>query len=257
MENFGSYFIEPLGKIGQGGFGYVEKIKLYNSTMSPCGTFARKVFSPSSSVLAQVSKDDLKRRFIREAMYQSKCTHKNVNYICLLNKHADNPYFVMDLAVCDLASDITNCALTDLQKIEVVKMISQGILRIHNKGFLHRDLKPQNILRMPSGAYAISDFGLVKNTDSAANTTALTAIGQAMGTPRYMAPEILYNAEYSIKTDIFSLGKVAEDLNIQDDDFRQLIAGCSSMDEKQRYDSIDAFIQDVASLQVQRGVRHA
>lgn len=248
MERFRSYLINPIEVVGRGGFGYVERIELYNEQNRFCGLYARKILNPNKDILRSVSIEDLKRRFIREVIYQSKCVHENVMYVYLFNKHIDAPFFVMDLAESDLQKDIENNLLDEEEKIKIINMIIRGVKKIHDKGYLHRDMKPQNILKSPSGHYQISDFGLVKNTDSTRDTAVLTAIGQMMGTRRYMAPEILYDAEYSVKTDIYALGKIIDDLNVKNENIRNICEKCTAMEKENRYENIGELILDFESF---------
>ncbi|MBT3145056.1 protein kinase domain-containing protein [Neptunomonas phycophila] len=248
MEKFRSYQIKPIGKLGDGAFGYVEKIKLYNSSGQFCGFYSRKILRPSQNIIESISLEEIKRRFTREVIYQSHCSHTNVTPIYLFNKYADKPYFVMELAESSLDTEIENKSLDDTAKINIFIMMLRGVKKVHDIGYLHRDIKPQNVLKFSTGMYKISDFGLVKNTDNGSNTTALTAIGQAMGTQRYMAPEILYNAEYSKQTDIFALGKVMEDLHVENKECQSIIQKCSSMDKRLRYEEIDEILSELISI---------
>lgn len=245
MEVFRSYQIKPIGKLGEGAFGYVEKIELYNSDGNFCGLFSRKILRPKQNIIDNISLEEIKRRFTREVIYQSHCNDKNVTSIYLFNKYAENPYFVMELAESSLDTEIQNKSLNDEAKINIFMMMLKGVKVVHDKGYLHRDIKPQNILKFTKGIYKISDFGLVKNTDNGSNTTALTAIGQAMGTQKYMAPEILYNAEYSKQTDIFALGKVMEDLGVENKKCQLIIQKCCSMDKKQRHEEIGEILSEL------------
>lgn len=249
MENFRTYKINPIKRLGNGAFGYVEKIELYGAKDYFCGHFARKVLSPSADILASVTEDELKRRFIREALYQSRCVHENVIYVYLLNSAAKNPYFVMELGEVDLLSQIQEKILTENEKISISRMLLRGVKKIHDKEYLHRDIKPHNIIRFSNGVYKISDFGLVKSNDASRDTTALTAIGQRMGTHRYMAPEVLYDAEYSKQTDIFALGRVMEDLAIQNGDYCSIIKRCLCAEKNERYSTIDDVIAEFDSVE--------
>lgn len=248
MEEFHSYKITPVEKLGEGAFGYVEKIKLYNSRDHFCGLYSRKILQPSQRIIESISFEEIKRRFTREVIYQSLCSHDNVTSIYLFNKHAENPYFIMELAEYSLDTEIKNNSLRDQEKIDIFIMMLQGVKRVHDKGYLHRDIKPQNILKFSTGIYKISDFGLVKNTDNASNTTALTAIGQAMGTQKYMAPEIFYNTEYSKQTDIFALGKVMEDLHVEDKECQLIIKKCYSMPKNERYKAVDEILLELTNI---------
>lgn len=249
MEKFHSYRINPVERLGEGAFGYVEKIELYNHFDEICGLYARKVLDPKENILSGMPHDEVKRRFIREVLYQSECVHDNVISICLFNKYVENPYFIMDLGICDLQSEIKSGGLTEEEKINILKMILYGMKKIHDKNYLHRDIKPSNIVRFANGNYKISDFGLVKNVDNNSDTTALTAIGVQMGTRKYMAPEILYDSEYSKQTDIYAVGVVFDELSISNANYKKIILKCKSIDKENRYNCISEIIEDVENIE--------
>ena len=244
-EQHGNYFIKRIQLIGRGAFGFVEHVKVYNLNKGECGDYARKVLAPEKpQLLAQI--EQFRRRFKREVVYQSHCVHSNIVPIYLCDLFVENPWFIMDKAECDLEHEITNNLLTTDQKISIVKMVLDGVAYIHAKGYLHRDIKPFNVLRFSDGTYKVSDFGLVKDTNPEGDTTKLTEIGTRMGSTRYMAPEILYNAEYSVKTDVYAVGRLIEDLNLDDKKIKPIIAKCTRMDKDDRYQTIDDVAFDFA-----------
>jgi serine/threonine-protein kinase PpkA len=73
---------------------------------------------------------------------------------------------------------------------------------IHEKGILHRDLKPQNIMFRNDGTLAIVDFGIAKHIDA----IDMTGVGEILGTPRYMSPEQVQGKALDLRTDIYSAG---------------------------------------------------
>ena len=208
----GNYKYRIIERIGEGGFGFVEKIELFNIADHRCGEYARK----SLNDLQPELRDEFRRRFAREVSYQASCVHNNVANIYLCDLKSDQPWFIMDIAAGDLQKDIDKATLAFSQKIDVLLMVADGLIYLHSLGYLHRDIKPSNILRFKDGIYKVSDFGLVKNLDKSSESEVITKIATAMGTAKYMAPEIAIAGEYSKRTDIFALGVLLEDLEMLD-----------------------------------------
>lgn len=219
MEEFGNYFIEPVKEIGSGTFGYVEEVNVYNKSRTHKTIFARKYFRPSYKP-SESELNELQERFKREVAYQAKCLHNNIVPIYMCNLNSATPWFVMEIAESNLDEILckNDCVegerkLSERYKLDVLHMVLNGVAYLHQKGFLHRDIKPLNILKYPGGTYKISDFGLVKNLNSQSNP--ITKIGQQMGTNKYMAPEI-ENSIYSPQSDIYALGILMEELELSE-----------------------------------------
>lgn len=186
------------GELGRGGFGVVFKA-LRKANGKPV---AIKVLLPRVAV--QPSEIE---RFLREMAVTAQLRHPNI--VTLLDQgHSEGiPWFVMDY--CDGGS------LWDLiQKhggkvpLEVAKPIMldalKGLAHAHEAGFVHRDLKPQNIL-LDQGTARISDFGLAKNFQQA-GFSGMSLTGNYAGTPLFMPREQLINFKYvKPTTDVWSL----------------------------------------------------
>ncbi|MFA4739989.1 serine/threonine-protein kinase [Vibrio vulnificus] len=244
MEPVGNYKFDVIDNIGSGGFGYVEKIELFNMTETHSGLYARKVLDP------KVDLKEYKKRFHREILSQCTCQHKHVVSIYLFNLDVEKPYFIMELADCDLQYQINNNLLDEAQKISIMFDIAKGLQHIHSHGFLHRDIKPNNILFFSSDeTYKISDFGLIRKTTPSDDTEPLTSIGTVLGTNAYMAPELLYvGNDYTEKSDVFAFGKVCQAMNIQDLRIHRIIDKCCKMDPTDRYDSINVVLEALEEL---------
>lgn len=253
MEEFGNYWIEPGDTIGNGGFGTVEKVTVHNKSKTNSKEFARKRFSPRAQSLQELDEylDEYKERFKREVTYQAQCFDSNIVHICMYSL-GEQPWFIMELAEESLADTLdkdsysdSSQRLCDSEKLNILKMALSGLNYLHKKGFLHRDIKPENILKYPNGQYKLSDFGLIKNLNSA--STALTQIGQRMGTSQYMSPEILSSGYYSIQSDIFAIGVVMEKLQLSSK-YEKIMQKCTARKPKDRYISVQEIINDINHL---------
>jgi serine/threonine protein kinase len=91
--------------------------------------------------------------------------------------------------------------------------VSRGLAAAHAAGVIHRDLKPDNIIRSIQGEVKILDFGIAHlDAPGAGSSRRLTAVGQAIGTPGYMSPEQLDGAEIDPRSDVFALGVLLYEL---------------------------------------------
>ena len=240
MNLVANYKYNIINRIGNGGFGYVEKIELFNMTETHSGFYARKVLDQT------VDLKMYRERFKREVLSQAQCRHIHVVHIYICDLHGDVPHFIMELAECDLQSVIDSGTLTEDEKVDIIRMVCLGVQHIHSLGFLHRDIKPFNILKYADGIYKISDFGLVRKTIPSGESEVLTSFDIRLGTDNYVAPELMYiGSDYSETTDIFAMGKVFEQLGVQDLELRRVITKCTKMDPENRYSSVSELLDDI------------
>jgi serine/threonine protein kinase len=90
------------------------------------------------------------------------------------------------------------------ETVDLAAQLGRGLDALHARGVLHRDVKPSNVLLDGEGTAALADFGLARSTDS----TRLTAEGQLLGTPHYLAPELIEGREATRQSDVYALGCV-------------------------------------------------
>lgn len=114
---------------------------------------------------------------------------------------AGDDYLVMPLYARTLAEVVP---LEVPETIRLAAQLASGLDALHRAGIVHRDVKPTNVLLDDAGDAALADFGLARGDDS----TQLTRDGQLVGTPHYLAPELIQGDEASPASDIYSLGCV-------------------------------------------------
>ncbi len=194
-ERIGKYQI--LERIGRGGMGMI--FKAHDPMLDR--TVALKVISSEIEVT-----DELRARFFREAQACARLSHPNIVTIHDMGEDAGRLYIVMEfLDGEELRHFITSRKMLPLEdKLSVMLQVCDGLHYAHQKGIVHRDIKPGNILLLRTGQVKILDFGIaqIANADRG-----LTRTGLIMGTLRYIAPEqVRGRADY--RSDIFSVGAV-------------------------------------------------
>jgi serine/threonine protein kinase len=149
-------------------------------------------------------------RFTREARALAKINHPGIVGIHDFGKAGPFHYLVMEYVDgVDLRRMLEARRIESGQALGLVMQICEALQFAHDRGVVHRDIKPGNILVDRSGRVKIADFGLAKLLDGHAPEVALTASHHVMGTPNYMAPEQMTSPlAVDHRADIYSLGVV-------------------------------------------------
>jgi len=185
-----------LAKLGQGGMGEVFVAEDTNLDRK----VALKFLPPHYSASA-----DFKARFEHEAKAAASLNHPNIITIHHFGEHEGRLFIAMELVEGQtLAALINSDALTVEKAIDVALQMSEALSAAHEKGIVHRDVKPANILIDSSGRMKILDFGLAKS----ARATLDTQSGTTMGTVQYESPEQSRGDKVDVRSDLFSLGVV-------------------------------------------------
>jgi hypothetical protein len=152
------------------------------------------------------------RRFVRESRVVASFNHPNIVTVHEYFEDDGVPYIAMEyLARGSLRARMAE--LTPAQIAGVLEALLAGLAHAEAHQVVHRDLKPENLMLSAQGRVKIADFGLAKavNDDAEAGSM-LTAIGMAVGTPIYMAPERAMCREIGPWTDLYSVGCIAYEM---------------------------------------------
>ncbi|MFH1755660.1 MAG: serine/threonine-protein kinase, partial [Candidatus Latescibacterota bacterium] len=185
-----------LEKLGEGGMGVVykaEDLKLHR--------FVALKFLPP-----HMSDDEATQRFANEAHAVSELDHPNICAIYEIDQTPEGQMFIV--MPCYGGESIQSMTkkgpLGVEQAIDIASQVAKGLAKAHEKGIIHRDIKPGNILITLDGFAKIVDFGLAK----LATQTRITKTGTTVGTVMYMSPEQARGEEVDERSDIWSLGVV-------------------------------------------------
>lgn len=202
--------------IGQGGMGTVFKAR----DLELDQLFAVKVLRKE---LVE-DKESLKR-FELEARTVIELDHPNIVSVYRQDKNPDGiPFLVMDLVEGYSLSQIASPQMSKEQAIEVCMQICNALEYAHEKGVIHRDLKPCNVLVTRNGGSEIVklvDFGIARVESSLHRETMnLTQTGDIIGSPHYMSPEQCLGFGLDQRSDVYSIGCILYELLIGSPPFR-------------------------------------
>jgi eukaryotic-like serine/threonine-protein kinase len=147
-----------------------------------------------------------RERFSREARSAARLHHPNIVGVYDTGVDGGRPYLVMELvrgrSLADLLKD--EGPLEADQAVAITLGVLEGLEAAHRAGMVHRDVKPANVLLPDDGGVKLSDFGIAKALDETA--TGLTTAGSLVGTPTYLAPELVGGSPPSPASDVYSVG---------------------------------------------------
>jgi tetratricopeptide (TPR) repeat protein len=200
-SNIGRYRILRL--LGEGGMGVVYEAEQEH----PRRTVALKIIKPGL-VSAEVL-----RRFEHESLALGRLQHPGIAQIydagTAETGFGPQPYFAMEfIRGRSLLEYADQEQLNTGERLELMVRICEAVQHAHQRGLIHRDLKPGNILVDEAGQPKILDFGVARATDSDAHATRQTDLGQLVGTLAYMSPEQVLGdpLELDTRSDVYSLG---------------------------------------------------
>ncbi len=148
-------------------------------------------------------------RFRHEARAAGRCAHPNIVALYDFAMHDGNPFLAMEFVDgVPLGTELKRVGrFAPAQAVAIVAQVLDALGAAHALGIVHRDVKPANILMLPSGQVKVTDFGI-----SRINTSDLTQDGTVIGTPAYMSPEQCRGDDVDARSDLFSAGSVLYEL---------------------------------------------
>jgi eukaryotic-like serine/threonine-protein kinase len=195
---------EILELLGEGGMGAVYKAKDRELDRLVALKTIRAEMAHNAAMLS---------RFKQEVILAAQITHRNVIRIYDLGEAAGTKFLTMEyIDGEDLRSLLRERGkLAPKEAVAIVEQVCRGLEAAHAEGVIHRDLKPQNIMRDRNGRIVVMDFGLARSFESS-----LTQTGGLVGTIEYMSPEQAMGSELDPRSDLFALGLI----------FYELLTGC-------------------------------
>lgn len=199
MENLLKFDFEEyeiLDLIGQGGMSRVYLAKSRADDVS----VAIKILAPQTLLDPKFT-----TRFNREIRVLSRLRHPNIVPILDYGEVEGFPYIVMPYSTEGTLQDRIKSEPISIAEVStIISDLSGALQYLHEKGIVHRDVKPSNILIDEEGSASLSDFGLVREIDAAQSLTGSFVIG----TPAFMSPEQCAGTEVSAASDQYSLSVV-------------------------------------------------
>jgi len=196
-QQLGHY--DLVAELGRGGMGVVYK-----------GYEASLHRYVAIKVLADSLAHDpaIKERFLREARSMAALNDPHIIQIYFIGDDEGQTFFVMEFVDGESLSSVLKREhqLKPEQAAKVIYQTALGLATAHDRGVIHRDIKPGNIMIDSRGNVKIADFGIALS--SADISKKLTSTGEFVGTPGYLSPEVCLGKLVDQRSDIFSLGIV-------------------------------------------------
>jgi tetratricopeptide (TPR) repeat protein len=192
-----------LEQIGSGGMGIVYRA--HDEQLDR--EVAVKVLPPGALV------DEAARaRFRKEALALAKLNHSNIAIVFEFGSQAGRDFLVTEyIHGITLDTKLRRGPLPSSEVLSLGTQLAQGLAAAHDRGVLHRDIKPGNIRLTPDGRLKLLDFGIARmfaTGDDLAATATLTSLRESTGTLPYMPPEQLRGQRTDVRSDIWAAGAV-------------------------------------------------
>ena len=192
---------EILSLLGEGGMGAVYKARDIELNRIIALKTIRREYAGNSAII---------ERFKQELILSTQVTHRNVIRIYDLGEADGMKFITMEYVEgVDLRTLIhERRKLPAEEAVDIIQQACKALEAAHAVGVIHRDLKPQNIMRDPNGRILVMDFGLARTLEG----DGMTQTGALVGTMEYMSPEQALGKPLDQRSDIFSLGLIFYEL---------------------------------------------
>jgi tetratricopeptide (TPR) repeat protein/tRNA A-37 threonylcarbamoyl transferase component Bud32 len=160
-------------------------------------------------LLSVADTEESRTRFRREFRALSRLNHPNVLRVFEWGLYGDRPWFTMELVPGhDLRAEVDLLlALPPKERFarsaNILEQIARALAYIHDRGLIHRDITPANVMVRPDGTATLMDFGVVKEMGAE-----LTSVNELIGTVAFISPEQISGDEIDARADLYSLGAV-------------------------------------------------
>jgi len=194
VQKIGKY--EIVSELGQGGMGVVYKAR---------DPFIGRMVALKTVTPELVADPEILKPFYREAQSAGTLQHPNIVTIYDLGEAEGCPYIAMEFVEGESLQNIINrrARIPLAAKLKLVQQFCEGLGHAHKRGFVHRDVKPANILVTNDGTVKVVDFGIVH-----LESTHLTKAGTFLGTIHYASPEQINDGSVDNRSDLWSVACV-------------------------------------------------
>jgi serine/threonine-protein kinase len=196
LAKIGRYKI--LGELGRGAMGVVYRAQ--DPALDRVVALKTIILSDDAD-----NRKEYEKRFALEARAAGKLNHPNIVTTFDFGEEGDFAYLAMELLEgTDLRTRLKEGPLSVPEAVDIAVQVADGLAFAHERGIVHRDIKPGNIMLLERGGAKIMDFGIARQrTDDFKTST-----GMVLGTPRFMSPEQITGGAVDQRSDVFSLGVV-------------------------------------------------
>ncbi|CAK8676056.1 unnamed protein product [Clavelina lepadiformis] len=233
-------------KLGEGAFGCVFQGHLARNMQGNNSSEARKIAIKRLKLDTPEFASAITEQFKKEIHVISELKHENIlplmgySYdgpeLCLIYDYMYNGSLSSRLELCRNKKAVLKVG----QRLEIARGSASGISYLHKKKLIHRDIKSSNILLDSEMKPRISDFGLIRSTDSEASNRTSTKTNNPIGTLVYMSPEA-YKGVVSNAMDVYSFGVV----------LLELLTGMAVMDENRDPCHLTMYIEEMCDVEVE------